>query len=650
MKKKISQISPFKNLTSPKSDIYRRYRLQINKLISSSDIRPGSEEEKQLYVPDEDTESKLQDIYDDESDSLSLLIGYAGIGKSTVLRNFFNFSNSAISESREQNAIIFPMSCNGKILDDKEIVEDFTIRISSVCSFLEKKFPALAAWFNSSNGQHSFFDYINDTNPKILEHVPYNRSIGSSPSELESLKLSYAYERERFTFMVTKLKYYLGRIDCRYHKLIVILDDIEPLPYHAQKSLIMQYVRFYECMRNVSETNSEKKYIINMLISIRPHTNRILNSENDFKAYYVTREIIKEDMVDLHQLFSKKILYYSKEITIENKESWDTATKVLLILSGKFNGKYRNLIKNISLLNSRDALKFYSLILSNRIWIQKNADKTAEFTINENDYIFNNITVLRALACEQYYVYAMRGQYLVPNILLNTPDKNYAILNLCLLNCFLKEDYRNCSYGREYKTGDEIIEFFLDVFPDYPDLKEDVQKMIEYFYREKLLRKSINDTEKTEVSDEDTEINMQSKLYLSPKGYEISNMLSCDSVYFELCREEYYRTMESEYSAQSSYELMQKGQQLAIFCDLLILLKELIAEEQKYLLYAKDKNTLGLYHLYFGSEILCEKLYQGLCRSIEYSGNIYNPDTSLLKGEVEHLLAVSDQILNAVFA
>ncbi|GFI57566.1 hypothetical protein IMSAG025_01006 [Muribaculaceae bacterium] len=106
--------------------------------------------------------------------------------------------------------------------------------------------------------------------------------------------------------------------------------------------------------------------------------------------------------------------------------------------------------------------------------------------------------------------------------------------------------------------------------------------------------------------------------------------------------------MESEYSAQSSYELMQKGQQLAIFCDLLILLKELIAEEQKYLLYAKDKSTLGLYHLYFGSEILCEKLYQGLCRSIEYSGNIYNPDTSLLKGEVEQLLAESDLILNTI--
>lgn len=649
MKKKISQISPLKNLTAPKSDIYRKYRTQINKLISSSDIRPGSEEEKALYVPDKDTEEKLQDIYDDESDSLSLLIGYAGIGKSTVLRNFFNFSNSAISESRDQNAIIFPMSCNGKILDNKEIVEDFTIRISSVCSFLEKKFPELRAWFGTAEGQHIFYEYIDGTNPKILEHVPYDQSTGASPSELESLKLYYAYEKERFTFMITKLKFYLGRTECRYNKLIVILDDIEPLPYHAQKNLIMQYVRFYECMRNVSEINSEKKYVINMLISIRPHTNRILNSENDFKAYYVTREIIKEDMVDLHQLFSKKILYYSKEISIENKESWDTATKVLLILSGKFNGKYKNLIKNISLLNSRDALKYYSLILSNRIWIQKNADKAAEFTINENDYIFNNITVLRALACEQYYVYAMRGQYLVPNILINSPDKNYAILNLCLLNCFLREDYRNCSYGKEYKTGNEIIESFLDVFPDYHDLKEDVQKMIAYFYKQKLLRKSINDTEKTEALNDDIVITMQSKLYLSPKGYEIANMLSCDSVYFELCREEYYRTMENEYSAQSSFELMQKGQQIDIFCDLLVLLKELIAEEQKYLLYAQGKKTLGLYHLYFGNEILCEKLYQGLCKSIEYSGNIYNPDTSFLKGEVEQMLAESNNILNAVF-
>lgn len=646
MKKKISQVSLLKNDVCSKSDIYRKYRVQINKLISNSNVRPGSEEERALYVPDVDTEEKLQDIYDDEVDSLSLLIGYAGIGKSTVLRSFFNFSNSAISESRDRKAVIFPMACNGKILDNAELIEDFTIRISSVCSYIEKRTPELQIWFNSEQGQHSFYQYIDNTNPKILEHVPYDESIGISTKELESKKLYYAFEKERFIFTVTKLKYYLGRKECIYNKIIVILDDVEPLPYHAQKELIMQYVRFYECMRNVSEKDSEKKYIINMLISIRPHTNRLLNTERDFKAFYITREILKQDMVDLHKLFEKKIFYYSKDITIENKDSWDTATKVLLILSGKFNGKYRNLIKNICLLNTRDALKAYALVLSNRIWIQKNADKSAEFTINENDYIFNNITVLRALACEQYYVYARRGQYLIPNILLNSLDKNFSILNLCLLNCFLIEDSKNFSYGLEYKTGEDILKIFQKVFPNYSDLKDDVEKMIQYFYREKILRKSINDIEKIECQDE-TNITMQSKLYLSPKGYEISNMLSSDSVYYELCREDYYRDMDNKYSKQSSFELMQKGQQIDIFCDLLVLLEELLDVEKKYLFYVKEHNTLELYHAYFGNEVLCEKLYRGLCKSIEYSGNLNNPGIFPLKNEVEQKIAELSNILRS---
>lgn len=644
MKNKISQISLLKNDVCSKSDIYRKYRAQINKLISNSDVRPGSEEERALYIPDEHTEEKLQDIFDDEADSLSLLIGYAGIGKSTVLRNFFNFSNSVISESRDGKAVIFPMTCNGKILDNAELIDDFTARISSVCSYIEKKTPELEIWFNSEQGQHSFYQYIDNTNPKILEHVPYDESVGIPTKKLENKKLRYAFEKERFIFTATKLKYYLGREECKYNKLIVILDDVEPLPYHAQKELIMQYVRFYECMRNVSEKDSDKKYIINMLISIRPHTNRILNTERDFKAFYVTREIVKQDMVDLHKLFEKKIYYYSKEINIENKDSWDTATKVLLILSGKFNGKYRNMIKNISLLNARDALKAYALVLSNRIWIQKNADKYAEFTINENDYIFNNITVLRALACEQYYVYARRGQYLIPSIILNSLDKNYSILNLCLLNCFLIEDSKNFSYGLEYKTGDDILKIFEKVFPNYLDLKDDVEKMIRYFYREKILRKSINDTEKLECQDEEN-ITMQSKLYLSPKGYEISNMLSSDSVYYELCREDYYRVMNDEYSKQSSFELMQKGQQIGIFCDLLVLLKELMDEEKTYLLYVKEHNTLELYHAYFGNEVLCKKIYHGLCKSIEYSGNMNNPEMFPLKDEIEQKITELSNIL-----
>lgn len=644
MKKKISQISSLRNEYCSRSDIYTKYKWQFNKLISCSGIRPGSKEEKQLYIQDADTESRLRDIYEDDADSLSFLIGFAGIGKSTVLRNFFNFGNSVISEVRDERAIIFPMSCNGKILDDKETMEDFTNRIGSVCSFLERKIPQLQEWFSTTKGQHEFYEYINDTNPRILEHVPYDEQIYAKQYELEEKKLYYAFVKERFIFTVTKLKYYLGRKECYYNRLIVILDDVEPLPYAAQKNLIMQYVRFYECMRNVSEDYSDKKYIINMLISIRPHTYRILNTERDFKAYYVTREIIKQDMVDLHELFSKKIEYYSKDISIENKDSWDIATKMLLILSGKFNGKYGNLIKNISLRNTREALQAYSLVLSNRAWIQRNMDKNANFTIKENDYIFNNITVLRALACEHYYIYARRGLYLVPNILMNSLTENYAIINLCIINCFLCEDYEDYSYGQKFKTKEEILGYFHKVFFSRPEIENTAAQMLDYLYSEKILRKSINDTEKVEQLKEDDKLEMKSRIYLSPKGYEIDNLLKSDSVYFELCREEYYREMSEEYASQSSFELMQKGQQLEIFRDLFILLAELIEEEKKYLSYAKELDTITLYRNYFGSEVLCEKIFQGLWKSIEYSGNMHylweqKNDTEKKIAELKGILA-----------
>ena len=91
---------------------------------------------------------------------------------------------------------------------------------------------------------------------------------------------------------------------------------------------------------------------------------------------------------------------------------------------------------------------------------------------------------------------------------------------------------------------------------------------------------------------------------------------------------------------------MQSGKQIAIFCDLLILLKELIAEEQKYVLYAKEHHTIELYHLYFGNEVLCDRIYQGVCRSIEYSGNIYDLEICFHKDEVEQRIMEVNNILN----
>lgn len=651
MKKKINQISAIRNNTGSGSDLYTRYKKQMELILASNDVRPLSDEDRAFYVEDELLEKELQALYEDETDTMSVLLGYAGIGKSTVLRNFFNFSNSTAVISEDEEALIFPAVFNGLVMDEEngkmdgeekqriaeKIRDDLTRRIDSVCSFLEKKYKELRPGkeFNKEDEKEAreaaekywmeIYDYLERTNPKVLEHVPYYERINLTDIEEKYLKFQYACKCDSFIVAVTRLKMYLGSEKCPCKKLIVILDDIEPLPYSWQVQLVLQYSRLYDCLKNVSTDSRYKKYLVNMLISMRPHTYGMIKGNSAVQSFSVTREIFKNNMVDVGTLFHKKIMHYSQTVDVSNKEAWEHAKRILHILTRKFNSKYSEMVGNLCLLNTRDAMKEYATVLSNRIWIQKNMDKESGFTINEDDYIFNNITVIRALACEQYYLYAKRGTYLIPNILCNTPyDENYSFLNLLIFKCFINEQDSVDVYGKQDKSYGEIVTYFLEAFPGQKKLKEHLEEMIGYLFQEKILCRSINDMESPENLNNRSDLKKDTLLYLSPKGYEIWKMIAADSVYLELCREDYYRDYDDEklkLNKESSFELMQKSQQVQIFQDVFQLLLELLEEEDRYVSYAKTQHTLDIYVKYFGNDVICEHLLEGLWNSISYSGN-----------------------------
>lgn len=634
--KKINQISVLRNKTCAKNDLYTRYKKQMEVLLSTNDTRPGSKRDKEFYISDRLMEVELSSIYNDTTDSLSILIGYAGIGKSTVLRNYFNYKNSLPGLSPDEETLVFPASFNNVIISSKKeyaekkqttsiasnIMEDLARRIDSVCSFLETRFNGLKEFFDSNEGQMAFYRLLEMTNPRVLEHVPYNSRINLCKDEERKLKLFSAYEKERFICAASKLKFYLNSSFCPCKKIIVILDDIEPLPYDYQAELVMQYLRFYDCMKNNTSETECQEFVVNIIISVRPHTYRILKGYEAFKAYSVMREIFKRDTVDLDTFFNVKVDYYSQNIDVSNEDAWKKSKQILSRLSSKFNKKYSNMIKNICLWNTRDAVKAYTTILVNRVWIQRDMTKTANFSIREDDYIFNNITVLRALACEQYYVYARRGEYWIPNLLYNTLDKNYSFINLCICNCFEKDKNQDYTYGAASKSLGEIVDYFLKSFPGYKGLEESVKLMIRYLYDLKVLQKSIYDTDDMEAPEKTEHLDDSSLLYLTPKGYELLRMIESDSVYMELCREDYYRDYQenSRLNKESSFELMQKGLQGAIFYDLFLLLLELLEWENKFISYAADHHTTDIYTNYFGRDVIFERFSQGIWRSIDYSG------------------------------
>ncbi len=637
MNRRINEMSIYRNSVSQKSDLYTRFKPAFERLLRLNDFRNNSPKGRELYIPDEELDKELDDILRDNADSLSILIGYAGIGKSTSLRNYFNYTNSVPEYQADKKILIFPASYNGCVntevenelsydIDEKselaqKVREDMTLRIESINSYLEEKYEELKRTFDSEEGQMEFYQYLRKTNAHVLEHVPYNERRKLSKKEEIMKRLEYACEKEKFICAATRLKYYLGKDICECEKVIVILDDIEPLPYAQQKVLIMQYARLFECLKNTCRELSNKEYVVNVIIGMRPHTYRIMKEYRAFKAFYINNEILKRNMVDIGKLFQKKIEIYEDEIPHENIDSWNSAKRAVGILSNKFHSRYAEMIKNLSIWNTREAMDIYKRVLENRVWVQKNIEKASSFVINVDDYIFNNITVLRAIACRNNYVYKHYEGEIVPNILYSTPERNYGFLCMCVFACFHMDEKVDYAYGTESISYAELLNRLVTSFTGYQSIEEDAKKVINYLFINKLLRKSINDTDKLELLDKEESLKEDSLLYLSPRGFEIWRMIESDSVYMELCREDCYRNYdETEKNSESSYELFLNGQQDVIFKDLLGFLYELLDEEMKYINFANENHTIDIYKGHFGSHVMFKRFYTGIKRSIEFSG------------------------------
>ena len=112
---------------------------------------------------------------------------------------------------------------------------------------------------------------------------------------------------------------------------------------------------------------------------------------------------------------------------------------------------------------------------------------------------------------------------------------------------------------------------------------------------------------------------------MTPKGLELWNMLQSDSVFLEMCREDYYRQYDEEgcdNNPYSSYHLMQTMQQHELFKDLCRILEELVKIEQRYTNSVRENQCRRLFENTFGAYPMVFYLLEGLKKSLIYSGLI----------------------------
>ncbi len=628
------------------NDIYRKFKFQFDNLLNADTYPTNDKEFVDLYVVDEEFEKSLSGFLNSIRNATRFCVGYTGIGKTTSIRHCLELGVSNVTrlktKSRRFNnkyIIIFPTFFDGTREQAEWKSSDLVGRVAAVCTSLEDAHPDLHQIMRNPKDRELFYKFIQNHTPRILEtENDIALSQLSHEDEIKE-KLQYAQNNYPFEYIANKLKYYIKCEYSIYDRLVIILDDVETLPEKQQDKVIRDYLHLYECMNNTDFPN-DSEYRINLLISMRPHTLRMYQ-KNGFNATYrrleafpiATNTVLKKSAVELNVLFEKRFNYYTSLSTKEigNKESWEDCYNELMRLNDAFDGKYKKMILNLCFMNVREALSVYSKIFANRFWIQGNRLREVYFSVNPRHYHFNNINVIRAIGCNNSAVFTGTEDSVIPNLFLSTESKDYSIYCLLVMQYFIlhaqeKEGTVEITYGLDAEKINNIRQHWSLLLGK--ETEQNLYKALVHLFEVKILRKSIEDIDDISTIDTEESLDDNSKLYISPLGHELMDMLDCDSVLLEMLREcawREYDGREDSYNRQSSYELLMQKEQYKIFLDLLEYIDYLREQEEKIFFEPNKKIDLSAYRMAFGSTLIVSKLMHGVENSLRFSGIIGMP-------------------------
>lgn len=602
------------------SDIYRKFSEQFEQLFDADEIAKNEQEFNETYVHDYDFEGQLQRFKEAKTDMAKFCVGYTGIGKTTGLRYCLGLgiSNEARFDTNNK-IIVFPTFLDGYQVKDMDKF-DLPSRIAAVCTGLKKKHPELKELLKTREGKEEFYDFVCRHTSFALENIDPVDAMDMDDSELIKEKLKGAYRENPFEFQANQLKFcIMKKYDC-YEQLIILLDDIESLPEDYQKETIATYLKFHKCMQN-TDYPLDRKYNIKILISVRPHTHRIVHRSRQVETFPISEpEVLKKKAVDLDSLFEKRFNYYTihSEREIGNIDTWKKCYYALCEMNEAFSGKYKDMISNLCFMNIRVALASYARIFANRFWIQKNKIKEDIFSVYAPEYSFNNINVIRALACNEEEMYFGDINSIIPNIFYTTKEEDLSVYCMLLLKYFEKKR-DNEVYGLNAEFLKDVKMELRVIFGE--DVAKKFVSTLEFLFERKILRKSIKDKDDAKTLDTKESLVDKSRLYISPRGTELLKMFERDSVLFEMLRENAWRDYENwNYSNKSSAELMKEGKQKDIFIDLLEYVEFLSEKEAEILSAVKIKNRRNEYKNVFGKKAIVELILKGIENSLNYSG------------------------------
>ncbi len=593
-----------------------------------------------IYVDQIELREQLDEFLSDSQAKLCYLVGYTGVGKTTLLRNYFQVFDR--SPKYDDNKIILYKSFLSDVLKKNITISDIVARcINNVNSdIIKNNIDSI----DDKALMQELYEYIKNNKPEVLYNSPITPdNLGDIIDNNFENQLKQYARTDQLGYTLMMFKYLLVKFP-KYNSVIIIFDDIERHSKEAQMEFLNTIIRkFYDCFSAIEVSCNVK-----IIISLRNYLMRALNTTQSQASRPYAYTILKKSVPSLIKI----IQYRFDAFKDFDKNSYIEAKKELDVIFDKLYIKCAELILNLTQKNIYESLLMFTKILTNKKYIgYLEVSKDGAFKIDANRYHFKSDEVFYALAYGEGTYYDPINNYFLANILLNHEEvcKNGDIISMYLVIYYLSLYHE--LYGENAISVKKVLERLNRVFSDYNLLHDGYEQfsdkgylMIEQLYKNGILLKSVYDIEIEAdfCNDNSRTCNINSLLYISPRGEELFKLLTKNSLYFNVIRDD----IDTELIGNDRASVdMSENQKIEYYIDYIISFFE---KEKMYISAAHS--SLEEYIKCFGRELITSILLQGFVQSmdnyfseISNTSNVIDKFLHLYKGILKYISIIQSE-------
>ena len=609
-----------------------------------------------IYVRQPEIEEKIkEEIIDTDSDMVKYLVGYEGVGKTTLIRNLFHVFDRKTNAFNNNLVIYISFYSNRteKLDNPRETVHDVVrSSIEGALTFLSGFSTAVDRVASYDDDFYkSFASYIQDNN-SIFANQPFgkpsaNIDIKNAPNPYVEY-LDRLYDSYPMDYTLTLLKYYLSKPDNKkYKNVYFIFDDLETLPMDFIDEVFYMSMHLDKCSKGLKY----RRFKVKQLIALRSYTFRQSKYIKQFGANKISNNdiIIKNQVPSLTEILLQRVSSIEKTIEEEKEDSGidsKTEKNIFLLMDDLKDiledtyAKFDPLLLNLTHFNIFNSLQLLVRIITNRHFFgNRETEVKGSFLYDKANYDTDNKNrysdLFYALAYGDNKLYFDINDYYLMNIMhYHIEDKKETeLLGIYIIQYMIKNMMSlsiDDMEGKTRKQGTATIIPFDDCYViegdvllnklsafyksasrnEYVLIEEGFKAMIEHLYNGGAL---LQDIRKPVLDDGRAdgrryEHGKGVRVYLSLRGHQLYKMLQYNSLLFQVYRDDIDTELENNNIPTRELSVYSRIEYCLSYTECLF------KRERKLLGFVVNKSD---YIDNFGEKIATVVLMEGISQSIE---------------------------------